>query len=90
MTKLITSKERVKHVHTDLVVYISASPENKKKSIIYPKPWIRSGYSIHPFLNHLEKLTLIFLYNFHCKQFAKISYRKIIAEILDDPKISRK
>ena len=36
MTKVITSKERVKHVHTDLVVYISASPVNKKKKTFTP------------------------------------------------------
>ena len=93
MTKVITSKERVKHVHTDWVVYIKASPENKKKNTPNNESDLDIAFTHSDqswILEPFGELALIFLYNFHRKQFAKISYRKVIAEIPDDPKISRK
>ena len=95
MATVTTSKNRVKHLNADLVVYISASPVNKKKISFTPNNGsdldIAFTHSDQSWIwNHLDKFTLIFLYNFHRKQIAKISYRKVIAEIPDDPKISRK
>ena len=79
MTKVITSKERVKHVHTDLVfLYFSFTREQEQILSFTPnnesdrdRAFTHSDQSwiLEPF----GEIDANCIYNFYRKQFAKIS-----------------